>query len=319
MVNNNLTHLRICLEKPLHSEKHVMQSIRQQSTSHDHFQRLRAAFLISKLWPKGNTISIQFIPNTKKQPLAMWTAIEVMKTRREPDGSPAKIDPIEYKIRNLSPQEAVKMVLKERIAPLCDLKFIFVQDKGNVRIGFNSNGGSWSLTGTDCLKSKDATTMNFGWLDAATMMHEFGHMIGMIHEHDNPRGNPIEWNKPALFAWAKQTYDWDKQTVDTNIIHRYDISQLNASKFDPYSIMLYFFPAKLTLDHKATNINQRLSREDVKYIYKIYQGDEHPDTFYERVYGESITGTKKWWKILLWVVPLLILLVVVLIIWRKRK
>lgn len=298
---SNIDQLRICVEKSLNTDKNTLHTLRQNATSEDHYQRLRAAFFTKKLWPKDATISISF---DSAPPSASWTPIDVMEARREPDGSSAKLDPIEYKIRRLSLQEGVQTVVKERIQPICGLKLVFVESDGHVRIGFDENKGSWSLVGTDCLQSKE-NTMNFAWVDAATIMHEFGHLLGMIHEHQNPRGNTIEWNVPAVDKWAKQTQGWDDQTTYKNIIQKYNISQINGSTYDPQSIMLYYFPAKLTLNHKGTYMNLRLSPTDVEYISKMYPGgDISSNSFYTSLYG----GKSKIW------IYLLILVIVVFII-----
>ena len=50
--------------------------------------------------------------------------------------------------------------------------------------------------------------MNFGWFHdnslendfSATVTHEFGHAIGLIHEYRSPAGY-IPWNKPAVYAY----------------------------------------------------------------------------------------------------------------------
>jgi len=321
-----LGQLRICVEKPLRVEEHAMHSLRNGANSEQHFHRLRAAFFTQKLWPKGTTIRVSFYPRPSNRVMASWTPIDVMKARREPDGSAAKIDPIEYKIRDLSFEDAVRKVVHERISPYCGLKFVFVPSGGNVRIGFDAGNGSWSLVGTDSLKS-DKKTMNFAWLDAATIMHEFGHVLGMIHEHQNPRGNPIEWNIPVVDAWATQTQGWNKQTTYSNIIQHYSLDQINGSKYDPGSIMMYFFPAKMTTDHKGTNINMMLSPTDVIYINKLYPGGlQTPAEFYKKAYGESLSGSpaKNFGKMpwmLLWLIPLILVIVIGLVWlgWRFRK
>lgn len=325
---NDLSQLRICVEMPAPGEEHVVHQMKQNSNSTDHFHRLRAAFFTAKLWPKGHTIKVQFLPHAPNTPLASWTMIEVMKDRREADGSAAPIDPIEYKIRGMSHEDAVKTVVRERIEPITDLKFEFVPHGGNVLIGFVSGKGSWSMLGTDCIKASQngQKTMNLGWMDAATIMHEFGHVLGMIHEHDNPKQNPIQWNLPVLYKWAEQTQGWSKDQTDKNIVQRYKVSQLNASNFDPYSIMLYFFPAKLTTDNKGTNINQRLSKTDVNWISKMYPGGPESATqFYDKVYGSSgVAGTaKNLFKMplmLIWLIPLIIAIVIFAWrIWKQRK
>ena len=72
-----------------------------------------------------------------------------------------------------------------------------------IRITFDPNGGSWSFVGNENT-SIDATkaTMNLGWLDGnsntisddehGVILHEFGHVIGLLHEHQSPlRGDKI--------------------------------------------------------------------------------------------------------------------------------
>ena len=204
-----------------------------------------------------------------------------------------KLDPIEEDIRKLSPVEAIKKIVRERIQPLVGLKFVFVDQGGSVRVGFDPQSGSHSLIGTDCIKSTEPVTMNFAWLDAGTIMHEFGHVLGLIHEHQNPNGKPIQWNDSKVYTWAEQTQGWDQQTTYHNIIERYKIEQLNSSEFDPKSIMLYFFPPSLTTDNKGTTANFRLSKQDVKYISKIYPGGTmSPAQYYKNVYGESLNNDK---------------------------
>ena len=58
-----------------------------------------------------------------------------------------------------------------------------------IRVTFDPSDGAWSYVGTDCrsIPSNEAT-MNLGFLDGGTPAHEFGHAIGLGHEHLNPDG-----------------------------------------------------------------------------------------------------------------------------------
>lgn len=314
--NDKLGQLRICVEKPLQSEEHILHQLRTQANSIHHYNRLRAAFITKKLWPNGTTIRVGFYPLPSGSNTASFTPIDVMKARREPDRSAPILDPIEHEIRGLSFVDAVKKVVQERIQPICGLKFEFVSSlsNANIRIGFAADNGSWSLVGTDCLKSKKKT-MNFSWIDAATIMHEFGHVLGMIHEHQNPNDNPIKWNVSAVDTWAKSTQGWDKQTTYRNIIQHYNVNQINGSKYDPQSIMLYFFPRKLLKDNeKGTRINERLSPVDIKYISKMYPGGKlTPEKFYQNAYGSSI-NSKHFGKWFWWILIILLLTIITLLI-----
>jgi hypothetical protein len=151
-----------------------------------------------------------------------------------------------------------------------------------IRVSFQADPGSWSAVGTDCLSAGDfpkkEPTMNFGWLKDDTdavewrrvVVHEFGHALGAIHEHQNPKGG-IQWNLPAVYAaFSGPPNNWSKQDIDFNIVQKYSIDQLNATAFDPQSIMLYTFPAALIVGGVATANNTDLSAMDKAFIGTNY-------------------------------------------------
>jgi hypothetical protein len=243
---------------------------------------IRAAFYTEKLWPKGSEITISFIGDPSR-----------IKTSPSVDSTE---DPLESQIKNIDFREAIKKIVTERIQPLVNLKFVFLPDKTStalIRIDFDPNRGSWSLLGTDCQNNKDSATMNFAWKDVGTVIHEFGHALGMIHEHQNPRNNKINWDKEKVYAWAEETQGWSKQDTDTNILNAYDINHINGSDFDPLSVMLYFFPASLTTDNKGTQQNLRLSGNDVLWISRMYPVDNgiSPEAYYQNTYNESLDSS----------------------------
>lgn len=166
---------------------------------------------------------------------------------------------------------------------LANVRFRFI-NKGtaNIRISFVADTGSWSAVGTDCLVRSEfpvkEPTMNFGWLRDDTddveyrrvVLHEFGHALGAIHEHQNPEGG-IEWNLPAVYAYfSGPPNNWSKDEIDFNVVQKYSVDQLNATTFDPESIMLYEFPAKLLKSGTPTRNNTDLSDQDKRFIASLY-------------------------------------------------
>ena len=135
------------------------------------------------------------------------------------------------------------------------------------RIAFDANDGAWSYVGTDCRGIPlNEPTMNLGFLDGGTAAHEFGHAIGLAHEHQNPAGG-IQWNEEVVIReLAKSPNFWDEQTTRHNVLQRYTADQINGTVFDPKSIMLYFFPAEWTLNGIGTEANEVLSSLDKSFI-----------------------------------------------------
>ena len=136
-----------------------------------------------------------------------------------------------------------------------------------IRISFDENDGAWSYVGTDCRNIPlNEATMNLGFTDGGTTAHEFGHAIGLAHEHQNPAGG-IQWNEAVVIAeCAKSPNFWDEATTRHNILRKYGADQIKGTAFDPKSIMLYFFPAEWTLNGIGTDANETLSDLDKGFI-----------------------------------------------------
>ena len=209
------------------------------------------------------------------------------------EGKRLQIDPLQKIVDNMTVIDGIKEIIKQRIQPIVGLQFNYVDDYNNakVRISFDVNDGAWAVIGIQCLDPEinGKATMNLGWFDVATTLHEFGHVLGLIHEHQNSRDNPISWNKEAVYKWAQSDQNWDQQTTNENILQNYPINQINGSVFDPLSIMLYFFPAELTTNNHGTRQNLRLSGYDVKYISEKYPGGSmSPEDFYFNIYNQTL-------------------------------
>jgi hypothetical protein len=177
--------------------------------------------------------------------------------------------------------------LRSRVATVAEewtryanLHFLFgASVDAEVRVGFTP-GGSWSRLGTDALRSpKGQPTMNLGWLNATSsdeelrrvVLHEFGHVLGCIHEHQNPAGG-IHWNRAAVYAYYRSPpNNWDQMTVDQNIFATYSEDLTSHGRVDTASIMMYPIPSAFTENGFSVGLNTDLSEEDKRFIGEMYR------------------------------------------------
>jgi hypothetical protein len=164
-----------------------------------------------------------------------------------------------------------------------NIKFSFVSDAdAEIRISFQADPGSWSAVGTDCLVSdyypQYQPTMNFGWLRDDTedaeyervVVHEFGHALGCIHEHQSPSEN-LRWNPDAVYkSFSGPPNFWNKDDIDHNVLQKYSPDGVSATIFDKQSIMLYEFDGSLFTDGVGTPTNTHLSEMDKQMIGQMY-------------------------------------------------
>jgi len=143
--------------------------------------------------------------------------------------------------------------------------------------------GTWSEVGKRAQVSvpdQSQPTMNFGGLtDDSTdaefcrnVIHEFGHSIGCVHEHQAWK---IDWNVPRVKADCKAWYGWSAEQTEKQIINMENVQSLERSDFDANSIMCYQYPAEWTNDHTAAPKNYKLSATDMSFIGRIYPFQTH--------------------------------------------
>lgn len=162
--------------------------------------------------------------------------------------------------------------------PYSGITFLFVDAlPAEIIIELNGNSVHSSQIGKNALQfsQKGIPTMNLGiGVETRTdfirrpIIHEFGHALGCIHEHQSPTAS-IQWNEPYVFR-SYALGGWDEATVRHNVFGKYTQSEITNSKFDPLSIMIYPIPAIYTLDGFEVPWNTQLSNQDKAFMKKAY-------------------------------------------------
>ena len=104
-----------------------------------------------------------------------------------------------------------------------------------------------------------------------TVMHEFGHALGLEHEQSYP--GAIKWNKDTVYANYLMSQGWDKKQVDYQVFEVADVFYTNGTAYDPKSIMQYAVDPWETLDGFSVPWNYYLSNGDKKIIAALYPKD----------------------------------------------
>jgi hypothetical protein len=251
----------ICFERiipdELDSEQHVRRALRGEMmaavsggkalNASDVAHVARMAVVTSKKWGSGFTLRCRFLDGSAK----MQTKVRTLAKGWE------KFANIKLKFVTKGPEE--------------------------VRISFYADAGSWSAVGRDALNVEyfpvHQPTMNFGWVrddsdpveDKAVILHEFGHALGCIHEHQAPTFDR-KWNKVEVMKYFQGPPNfWDADAIKSNVLSKYSPKGIKATRFDPESIMLYAFDAELFSDGRGpTNENVQLSVTDQTMIKQMY-------------------------------------------------
>lgn len=193
--------------------------------------RSRAVLVFRKLWVNGSTLKVRFLEGTDSQ-------------------------------------KAIAMEQARWWTEHANLKFEFsdVADS-DIRITFDPNDGAWSYIGTDAASiPQNQPTMNLGFIDSGTAAHEFGHAIGLGHEHSSPMEG-IEWNEDVVIReLSGPPNNWSEATIQHNVFHKYSMDQIRGTDFDRDSIMLYFFPDSWVKSGEGTKANDVLSQTDIDFI-----------------------------------------------------
>lgn len=149
-----------------------------------------------------------------------------------------------------------------------NLDFAFVDDpRAEIRVAFDPADGAWSYLGTEARDfPAREPTMNLGFLEDGTAAHEFGHAIGLDHEHMSPFGG-IEWNEEVVIRdLAGSPNYWTPAETRANVLDKYAVSQIRGTRFDRESIMLYFYPDAWVKNGRGTKQNAVLSALDKSFI-----------------------------------------------------
>jgi Astacin (Peptidase family M12A) len=225
----------------------------------DAARNVRGVMLLSVRWPQNATLKVCYLSGTRQaRERATKAALELQS----------------YMNLNLD------------FGTVTDPRRCKGDNSEQIKIGFVNDGpdaGYWSYLGTQ--STNFPHSMNLGGFGANTLpipeaefrgivLHEFGHALGLLHEHQSPKaGCDAELDPTQLKNWANRV-GWDEQQLQVNIKAYLPAKEIRATPHDRASIMHYSLPPELFKSGKNSKCwvpkNNVLSVTDKTFIASIY-------------------------------------------------
>lgn len=172
-------------------------------------------------------------------------------------------------------------------------------DDAEIRVTFGGRG-CWSYIGVEATTiAQNQATLNLEVMSGQNprdfrkyVLHEFGHAIGCVHEHQTPVAG-IPWNRERVYEFYRQTQGWDRTMVDTQVLNVFaqpstnhlasetresatresdtrNIEVSHTVQFDRNSIMVYPISRELTDGTFEVAWNGELSALDIEFVGSVY-------------------------------------------------
>jgi hypothetical protein len=148
---------------------------------------------------------------------------------------------------------------------------------GDIRVDFSTlyNDGGGSKLGTDSITgSPHAPSMQLGTNFSSdyfqfTVIHEFGHALGLSHEHQHPDAG-IPWDREMAYTHFAATAGFSRAVVDANVFPLQRVPSRTYRPYDRHSVMHYPVLNELTVGDWHQPQNLHISEGDIATMRMIY-------------------------------------------------
>lgn len=163
--------------------------------------------------------------------------------------------------------------LHSALGKLITFDFGVTQDNADIRILFDFHGLNDSTIGRDALSIQDHAqpTMHISLLTDFVIQHEFGHALGLRHEHLHPEA-AFEFKEDVVIQEMRGR-GWDETAVRLNILEREKSPEarcIGEPTFNKDSIMIYPIPPHWTKNGASFEPSSTITARDIQCLVGLY-------------------------------------------------
>lgn len=159
--------------------------------------------------------------------------------------------------------------LRDGIEDVIRFDFTAQKQRSQIRVMVGGRANNSTVGREALLVSKEKQTMNLANLNRGTIQHEFGHALGLLHEHMHP-GFTGQFNPVAV----KQDLGsiWDDEKINHNILNRLGANAqcVGDPQFHAKSIMMYNIPRTWTTNGQSFRRANEIQSRDIACVRGLY-------------------------------------------------
>ncbi len=168
-----------------------------------------------------------------------------------------------------------------------NIDFVFYNKKSSlpegeyphIRVTFNGSGNSSYVGRSSTLVDGNLPTVNFLNFENLfsierkdTIFHEFGHVLGLAHEHINPNRTFVFTSVEQVLEYCEENWSMDEARCRSQVVGVATDNKYFWGEYDSRSIMHYHLDESIAVDLEEFENVRTLSYLDKFNIAKIYPG-----------------------------------------------
>ena len=162
--------------------------------------------------------------------------------------------------------------LRGGIEDVIRFDFTAPRERSQIRVMIGGPGNN-SRIGRDALNVSTAKqTMNLTNITPGTIQHEFGHALGLLHEHMHPGFDAPLMPDVIIAEMREPPNNWDEAKTHRNILDRLgtEMQCVGDRNFNANSIMMYNIPKRWTANGVGFTRANQIHDRDIACVRGLY-------------------------------------------------